>query len=650
MSRHNSKNQNFVRFCDASEYWRDNCLINDGSLFTDKNLWNRENLDDDFGTRFVDFIVPSDDPKYETNTLDQWQIFLKETNSRPEIFQMMAEFLWIYYRVNSSVKPITKKEKIQYMWTQSGEGFPESEFLQEANMIGIANMGQSYANRMWYDLLIFALFVREIKMLNVDERKKLLVGNDGQEFSRNWDKYPQKWYDDWSQQWGKYFSEAKRKYRAEQSQIRHVLVHMLFPDYFETVFSGAHKIRIVKAFTGNNMAGNSWTEIDQALYEIRQNLEKEHGDFHFYKPEIHALWNNGKKPVKPNGKVIPVKSPVTDKNSVLNKILFGPPGTGKTFHTVNEALKIIDPDFYAANSSDDKRGNLTARFKQFKDEGLIDFVTFHQSFGYEEFVEGIRPVMDDSGGELSYEIKDGVFKQICGRATNADTMVSLDEALNKLKDDCPKGKPITMQTPVREYDCLVWYREGKESFVVEPLVRRKSAKTPAEWTVSFDRLRKAYENSETADTNHRIILKYLMDNYGLYRQENHVIIIDEINRGNISRIFGELITLIEESKRAGNSEAASVTLPYSGDDFGIPKNLYIIGTMNTADRSIALLDTALRRRFRFVEMMPKPSLLKDIKLQDADVDIEKLLATMNKRIEALYDRDHQIGHSYFYAA
>ncbi len=203
-----------------------------------------------------------------------------------------------------------------------------------------------------------------------------------------------------------------------------------------------------------------------------------------------------------------------------NILLYGPPGTGKTWLVTQFA-------------------------KAFTDTNKAEMVTFHQSFAYEEFIEGIKPVIADHG-QVAYDVQDGVFKRIC-RAAQANP------------------------------------------------------------------------------------------------SENYLLVIDEINRANIAKVLGELITLIEDDKRLGEANETQATLPYSGEKFGVPKNLTILGTMNTADRSIALLDLALRRRFTFVEMPPDPSLLP---LDVAGVNLQALLTRLNQRVAALLDPDHRIGHSY----
>ena len=253
-----------------------------------------------------------------------------------------------------------------------------------------------------------------------------------------------------------------------------------------------------------------------------------------------------------------------DKEFDKNLILYGPPGTGKTYNSAIYAVAICD------GKSVDKLTDYDAvmtRYNELKKAGRIAFTTFHQSYGYEEFIEGIKPIIDENENkqDIGYTIEPGVFKKFCDNA-----------------------KSITRTST------------GIESTVIE-------------------------ENTEP-----------------------YVFIIDEINRGNISKIFGELITLIESTKRAGMSEAASAILPYSGDEFSVPSNVYILGTMNTADRSIALMDTALRRRFQFVEMMPDSDVLRKIHADKVeDLDVAAMLDKINERIEYLYDREHTIGHAFF---
>lgn len=251
-----------------------------------------------------------------------------------------------------------------------------------------------------------------------------------------------------------------------------------------------------------------------------------------------------------------------DKEFDKNLILYGPPGTGKTYNSVIYAVAICDGKPIDELTDYDA---VMSRYNELKKAGRISFTTFHQSYGYEEFIEGIKPIIDENKHDIGYTIEPGVFKKFCDNA-----------------------KSITRIST------------GIESTVIE-------------------------ENTEP-----------------------YVFIIDEINRGNISKIFGELITLIESTKRAGMPEAASAILPYSGDEFSVPSNVYILGTMNTADRSIALMDTALRRRFQFVEMMPDSDVLRKIHADKVeDLDVAAMLDKINERIEFLYDREHTIGHAFF---
>lgn len=255
-----------------------------------------------------------------------------------------------------------------------------------------------------------------------------------------------------------------------------------------------------------------------------------------------------------------------------NFILYGPPGTGKTYNVINKALEIIDPEGYSEMAEDNNREAILNQYKELVDKGQIAFCTFHQSYGYEEFIEGLK-----SDGKGNFVTEDGILKRI---AYNA--------AYEGLKDE---------------------YKEDE---------------------VSYDDKKLKVNN-------------YINKEKTFKEAKKFVLIIDEINRGNISKIFGELITLLEEDKRIGTSNQIVVNLPYTKEKFSIPNNLYIIGTMNTSDKSIAQIDIALRRRFIFEEMMPNYDILDETD----GIELDRLLNTINERVEFLLDRDHLIGHAYF---
>lgn len=395
-----------------------------------------------------------------------------------------------------------------------------------------------------------------------------------------------------------------------------------------------------------------------------------------------------------------------------NTILYGPPGTGKTYNTVMYAVAIIENK----KLEEIKKENYTEvidRYNKYKEDGLIEFTTFHQSYGYEEFIEGIKPVIhsdEEDETDIQYEVVPGLFKKFCDiagkpilRKEKCDIGINESPTIwkislegsgeNSTRTECMKNEHIRIGYDEYGREITNLFKGAAGRHILNYFINNMSigdivmscydcntvdaigvVTGEYEWHdeyAQYKRLRKVNwivkgikENIIKINNGSRlsnptvyklrmdlsdvmeIIEKYSKNTIEVEeKKKNHVFIIDEINRGNISKIFGELITLIEPTKRIGQTEGQKVRLPYSQKLFGVPNNVYLIGTMNTADRSIATIDTALRRRFNFKEMLPDAEVLDGIYVED--VSIKDIFIKMNKRITVLFDREHTLGHAYF---
>ena len=504
----------------------------------------------------------------------------------------------------------------------------------------------------------------------------------------------------WQDKWYKNLKNYRNSLKVSSLNVQRCIEYLKHPESNYTILSNEHRSKICEIFGINSVhvLNDKLKELIGDIPEINKTWLI--GKFIYGTNEINAFVNDsmGGKPERAeSGKG---DSPI-HKNHPLNLILYGPPGTGKTYVTKAKALEICLGKSHA-EIENMSRKEINDAYQLLVDEGRVVFTTFHQSMSYEDFIEGIKPVPEEVEKEtiypattpsavptvitpvsssspkltspdhwktnVSYEVKDGIFKKICKKAElpqfieDCKNNIYKEDELPQFIEDC-KNQKTSFST------------QGGISFYIEELqsdgkMKLKNIKGNSPKPISIADITKVIDREKFPDRNSIInelypnrkeqqsqeasyilpirdkFIEILKRNPSTTKSAYHcpyLLIIDEINRGNVAQIFGELITLIEESKRKGASDEQSATLPYSGDKFSVPSNLYILGTMNTADRSVEALDTALRRRFEFEEMMPRPELLStDI----AGVNLQELLTTINKRLEYLIDRDHTIGHSY----
>lgn len=458
----------------------------------------------------------------------------------------------------------------------------------------------------------------------------------------------------------------------------HKYLYMFYPDiltsYHSKDFAKNHKVKL-------NLHESQKLALEKYFWEIKKQFNLSDASVDDLRLTVEELWGvgiaatafNQMNPKQYRSTEIYNKKIEQGIKQPLNQILYGPPGTGKTYNTVIKAIEITNPELIQR----DKDGNvenyetLKNKFDELKQQGQIEFVTFHQSYSYEEFVEGIKPYIPEWGTveeNNRFVGQDGIFKKICKLAErnlyvfDEDQKADFDKIYKIFQEKYETGSSFSNLLNIKYEQNNLVYHYGAQSQdrridlnrIKELFNSGKQYSTAIEFNKDYKgntALKGYFFNfyQELLQIKNEYIDENIIDNRINQDPLKYVLVIDEINRGDVSKIFGELITLIEEDKRIGKKHQMTVTLPYSREPFGVPNNLYIIGTMNTADRSIALLDTALRRRFDFEEMMPKPEKIVDENKQPQmveDINLQNLLKNINERISHILDRDHQIGHSY----
>ena len=642
MARYIGGNLNAEPVLKAIDRWKTASLLSDNGIFEDREaLWSTSYLQ-----KLGSIVEQLDNKGFYSNFNTQ----LKKSGE-PEIIQLAAEICWFVHLCpsNTAITQSRKRDRVKDIWKLSNAPFPENSkcLKDDGTLKGIGDPGTFFRTNQKKEWKFFIRFMIAFKTLPRQERVEYLKKDNCWEFAV----------------WLEKISESGNP------TLRHMVLFLLFPDNFDRIFSGKDKKEIVKKFTGKSADKMSMLEIDQHIFNIRQQKEKEYGNsqLDFYHNPLKKEWKYPES--NPSSKYDPDSyekdRPEVKKETeqtIKNVILYGPPGTGKTYR-LNELTKK-----YSSKEQTSRKAWLMQELSEARwfdvifgalydlgENAKVNKISEHEyvrikaeSVGRDKHVkQTIWSVLQSHAPEDSETVK---YRNRGKAPTVFDkNKTSVWSLVGDWKEECQEQVELANKCKAgpdqgsihRRFEFVTFHQAyGYEDFVegIRPVLDEETG------TVKYEIVPGVFK---------RICLRAKAD-----PDQRYAIFIDEINRGNIASIFGELITLLETDKRVIYGEDGSyesgmtLTLPYSEEQFGVPTNLDVYGTMNTADRSIALLDTALRRRFQFQELMPDSSVINgssDGFIEDSTggkIDLRALLKVINSRIRFLLSRDMTIGHSY----